>query len=207
MSTNLELRRLIWNEMMNAEMNWRYYRYLGSRYRSWDKGAKNAIVITSSASVAAWKVWSEPGLEWICPTLNGLTAIVALVTTIVDPATSLRLAARLHGAWGSITKEFDLLWADLSGLTDDQARNRYRKLMEEQKSFADDEALLNKDRDLVLKCQDEVEMARGVPVWTQNQEVVNAGGTQAAEPAIEARAETETGHIPRGQRADPEDRA
>lgn len=208
MSTNPGLRLLIWNEMMNAEMNWRYYGYIGTRYRSWDKGANIAIAVTSSTSVAAWKIWGEPGLDWIWPTLTGLTVVIALVKSIVDPAASLRLAARLRGAWFSITKEFDLLWAELPGLTDEQARDRFRKFMDLQKGFAEDEALLKKDTDLILKCQDEVEMSRGVPVWT-GKEITNAGETQAAETRAETdtRAEAETGTISRGQRAHPKDRA
>jgi len=161
---NSKVRHLIWDSMLSADLNYRYFGGLTARFQNWDRFAKILIAITSSTVVSGWAIWGKPGVDWIWHTASALACIVSLALPIFDPANSMKAASRLTGAWFSILKDYELLWTRVDTLDESEARKFCHTIQEEEKRLVEIESSLNKHRGLALRCEDEVRRSRGLQI-------------------------------------------
>ena len=71
--------QVVWEAMLDADLNFRYWDHLSRRYSAWDKYTKIFLAIMSSSAVAGWRIWNEVDILW-----KGLSAVSA-VTAIALP--------------------------------------------------------------------------------------------------------------------------
>lgn len=160
---NSQVRLLIWNSMLSADLSNRYYGELTARYQSMDQWAKIFVAMTSSTAVSGWAMWGRPGLDWVWQTASALATLVALALPILDPANSMKMANRLTGGWFSILKDYEMLWTQVHEKTEPEARKLCQRILEEEKRLVELESALKKDRRLARRCEDEVRRSRGLP--------------------------------------------
>jgi len=60
MDDQYDLRRLVWDSMLVADLNARYSSCLANRFQRVDKGAKILVAVTSSAVVSGWQSGGSP---------------------------------------------------------------------------------------------------------------------------------------------------
>jgi hypothetical protein len=160
MDETSKIRRLIWESMLSADLNCRYFSQLVGRFQGGDRWSKIFVAATSSTVVSGWAIWGRPGLDWIWQGASGLAALVALALPIWDPANSMKVAAKLAGAWFSILKDYELLWTRVDELTEAQARELCERIQAEEKRVADLEPLLRENRRLARQCEEAVRRSR-----------------------------------------------
>ena len=155
------IRRLIWDSMLSADLNHRYYGAFADLLQHWDRGAKIFVAIASSTAVAGWAVWSTPELSWIWHGAGALAAVVAVAQPVLDPTKSIKTAGQLTGAWFSILRDYNLLWASVHLVSETEALNQCQKIIEKEKLLAELEATLTTRRQLARRCEEEVRRFRG----------------------------------------------
>lgn len=155
------LRILIWNSMLSADLNFRYYSELAVRFQTVDHWAKIFLAITSSTAVSGWALWDTPGWEWLWKSLSAASALIALSLPVLDPAGSMKTASSLRGAWFSILKDYELLWSDAPDAETD-ARVQFTKLVQEEKRLVELERAMRRRRGIQKRCDTEVRRSRGL---------------------------------------------
>jgi len=151
-----QLRQLIWESMLSADLSYRYYRALADSLQRSDKAAKITVAITSSAAVAGWAIWTTPGFNWLWQVASGVAAIVAVALPIVDPAGLLKMASQLAGGWFSVFRDCQLLWADVDSTSEPQLYERYERIVAEEKRLSEMEIGLTIRRRLLHACEQDV---------------------------------------------------
>ncbi|HEV2731679.1 MAG TPA: hypothetical protein VGV15_16735 [Terriglobales bacterium] len=74
--------RELWDSLLDAEMNVRYWSTMCHRYSRYDTYSRIFLALTSSSTVASWEFWSQFPALW--KTLSGLSALVAIVLAVID---------------------------------------------------------------------------------------------------------------------------
>ena len=77
-----DTRSSLWSSMLDIDMNQRYYGHLCRRYARRELFLKIFVAVTSSTSIASWKLWSQKQgwCDWSTAwqILTGLSAIAAV---------------------------------------------------------------------------------------------------------------------------------
>lgn len=162
MDAGSELRRLIWESMLDADLNDRYFGELTTGYQSKDRWAKVFIAIASSTTVSGWAFWGVPGLDWIWKLASAAATLVAIALPIFDPAASMKAASRLAGAWSSILSECKLLWTQVDAASEPEGRELLQAIMAKETPLAESESSLPKHLRLVRRCRSDVWRSRGL---------------------------------------------
>lgn len=157
-------RKHVWESMLVADMNRRYYQSLTDRYRRLDFWAKVLIAVTSSAAVSGWAVWSHPGVDWIWKLASAVAAVVAIALPLADPAKSLRIASELAGEWFAVLREYELLWARIDDTSDALVDETCRPLAEQEKKLSELEAALSINKRIAQQSEDAMRKVRAYPV-------------------------------------------
>lgn len=157
-----KVRHLIWDSMLSADLNYRYFSGLAARFQNWDRFAKILVAVTSSTVVSGWAIWGKPGIDWIWHSASALACIVSLALPIFDPSNSMKAASRLTGTWFSIFKDYELLWTRVDALDESEAQKLCGAIQEEEKRLVELESTLNNHRGLARRCEDEVRWSRGL---------------------------------------------
>jgi hypothetical protein len=149
--------------MLNADLNCRYFHALSGRLRFWDQIAKIFVAVMSSAAVAGWAIWNEPGLDTAWHTAGGLAAIVAVALPILNPAKSANTASQLAGAWFSILRDYEMLWTRVDVAEEVELRDASERIISAEKPLSEIESALSLRRGLARRCENEVRQSRGLP--------------------------------------------
>lgn len=151
------LRTLIWNSMLEADLNYRYYTVLATRYRTYDLGAKIFIAITTSAAVSGWAIWGQYGLDWLWKTASGVATIIAIALPIVNPANIMKVAGEEGYGWFSILEDYKLLWATVDEEEDEEnIRKECKRIQLEEKRLVGASSGVRKRRRLARRCETEM---------------------------------------------------
>ena len=109
MPENLDdLREEVWDAMLTAEYNSRYWEHLFKRYYRRQKVAEIFLAVTSSSSVAAWSIWRNIDLVWQC--LAALSTLVAVTLPILNYKKHIADLSEILSQWVQIDAEYELLW-------------------------------------------------------------------------------------------------
>lgn len=157
-----DLKALAWNSLLDADMNYRYFGCLGSRLERANRRASIFVAVTASTTVSGWAIWGKEGFEWLWQAASAASALAALALPFFDLPNKLKSCSTLKGAWFSILRDYELLWAELDSLSEAAGRARLAVSMKEEKDLIELEAPFGKDVKLVRACQDDVIRARGL---------------------------------------------
>ena len=157
-------RDAVWNSMLDVDMNQRYYGHLCRRYSNWDTTLKIIVAVSSSASIASWKIWSNSKgwCDWsaIWQILTAVSAAVAVAMPILNLAKTSQRAADFRGKYAAILVDYEDLWLQVDGLSEDALRKKYVVIRQKETHMSASESDMTHDRNLVLRCQNEVEKGR-----------------------------------------------
>ena len=147
-------RSWLWNHLLDADLNRRYWRYVTTRYKVRDQWGRILLALTSSGAVAGWAIWDQYPSGW--QILSGLSAVVAIALPILNFPARVETAADLHGRWTELSAEYERLWVaaedGVSRLTDVEMQ----VLAQKENSFAPKEATVPYNKRLAATCQAEV---------------------------------------------------
>lgn len=158
------MRTTIWNSMLDAEMNERYWSKLSKRYYQKEKWTKIFLACMASGTVASWGFWSEGKLLW--KFLSALSAIIAIALPILNWPKSIQNMNVLTEKWLLIKIDYELLWLDVKkGMKDkDEAkiRKELKSIMAKEAILSQKEINLPYDSKLLQKCMIEVKKSKGI---------------------------------------------
>jgi len=155
-----QLRRKIWDSMLDADMHVRYWRYLAQRYRSHDKVAKIFLAITASSTVASWAIWTQYTSAW--QILSGLSAVIAVALPIMKWSEEMQVTAVLYGEWNQLRTSYEQLWGKLDRTDQSEVERALEGLQNRETKLANWEITLPYDKKLLTNCQVEVNHSRGL---------------------------------------------
>ena len=71
------IRKAIWEAVLDADFNVRYWGHLSRRYSVRDNRIKIFLALMSSSTVASWGIWNEVNILWkILFSISSVTAII-----------------------------------------------------------------------------------------------------------------------------------
>lgn len=158
------MRNYIWNSMLDAEMNERYWSKLSKRYYKREKWTKIFLASMASGTVASWHFWSEYVLLW--KLLSASSAIVAIALPILNWPKSIQNMNILTEKWSLIKSDYELLWIDVKKSIKDKDEVKIKKeikiLIAKENTLSQKEVNLPYDPKLLQKCMSEVKKSRGI---------------------------------------------
>jgi hypothetical protein len=150
----------LWNSLLDAEMNVRYWSAMCHRYSRYDTCSRIFLAFTSSSTVAGWGFWSNWPVVW--KSLSGVSAIVAIVLTVVDLPKKVSRMSVLVARWKQSQIDYELLWRKDRDLTSAQSRSKYESCKHKEVVSTTEEQTLPHDSKLLKKCYDDVCNVRGL---------------------------------------------
>lgn len=158
------MRKIIWNSLLDADMNERYWSQLSKRYYKKEKWTKILLAIMASGTVATWSIWSE--YEQLWKFLSSLSAIVAIALSILNWPKIIQSMNVLTEKWSLIKSDYELLWLDVKKRIEDKDEVRIKKalknLMTKESTLSQKEANLPDDPKSLQRCMNEVKKSRGI---------------------------------------------
>ena len=119
-----DLRRVVWEEMVLANMRANYFAELVSHYQNWEKWLR-VLVLVSSSGAAATVLTTAP--DWIKLAFPVIAAAVSFWLLFSQYGMLARDAADLHSGWNRLAAEYESLW---NHLDDPHAEARYHQIYE-----------------------------------------------------------------------------
>ncbi len=106
------LRTLLWESMLDADMNVRYWGYIGRKYSSREKYIKVFLAIFSATSaIGSWSIWSSYPEMW--KTLISVSALIAIALPILNYSGLVEKAVDQKGKWTRLLSQQEILWAKI----------------------------------------------------------------------------------------------
>ena len=162
------IKQVIWDAVLDADLNLRYWDRLSRRYSVWDKYTKIFLAIMSSSTVAGWGIWNEINILWtdfsLWKGLSAISAITAIVLPILNWQRKIGEMSNLKGKWSRISRAYENLWEDLLlGRTNTELVEEYRRVRNEMEGEEDNTAPdLPHDKKLIQRCWEEILESRGL---------------------------------------------
>lgn len=157
--TEMSNRTAIWESLLDAEMNVKYWGYLARRFVKRERWLKIILAITTSSTILSLSVWqSHPSGPVILGVVN---AVLAISLPFLHYSESIETMANLRGSWSQLSVEYDRLWQRAKKVDSDY-ENEFRLLKERTVQLSVLETRLPNDPKLVRRCQQEVCRARGL---------------------------------------------
>jgi len=155
------MKRTIWDSMLDADLNDRYWGHLSSRYYSRDKFSKIFLAAMSSGTVASWGFWSDLPIVW--KGLSAISALLAVALPILDWPKMIENMVNLKQKWAQIKTDYELLWLDVTNGADNKfIENELKKIKIKEAKFSQADANLPKDKKLINQAREEVIISRGL---------------------------------------------
>jgi hypothetical protein len=149
----------LWNSLLDAEMNVRYWSAICRRYARYDLGSRIFLAITSSSTVASWSFWSQWPLIW--KSLSGISALIAITLTVVDLPKKVSRISVLVARWKQSQVEYELLWRTDRSLSASHSKSKYSTCKHREITNTSDEQTLPYDDKLLKQCYRDVYSAHG----------------------------------------------
>ena len=151
------IRQVIWEAVLDADLNLRYWDHLSRRYSTRDKYTKIFLATMSSSTVASWGFWDEIDILW--KGLSAVSAFTAIALPILNWQKKIGEMSNLRGKWSRISRAYENLWEDLLlGRTGTELVEEYRKIRNEMEGEEDNTSpdLPRNKRKLIQRYENEV---------------------------------------------------
>jgi hypothetical protein len=151
----------LWNLMLDADLNARYWSELLKRYYSYDKRYKIFLALMSAGSVASLGIWSH--IQWVWTTLYSLSTILAIVLPFLNWPKKIEMMASLTKKWITIKNDYENLWSSLeSGRNIRKIETEYNRIRQEELEASKILTKIPSDDKLLWKCRNDVLKSRGL---------------------------------------------
>ena len=155
------MRNAIWDLMLDADMNVRYWAELGRRYYKRDKTYKIFLAAMSSGTVASWGIWSEVQLLW--KILSAISAVVAIALPILNWPKMIQSIGNVKQKWVDIKADYEVLWIEVNNNKDQAVLGEeFKKIRKREATASQQESNLPKKDKLLDKCWEAVLKSRGL---------------------------------------------
>ncbi len=154
------LEKAIRDAMLDAEFNFRYWRYMTVRYAKRERFVKIFLAATSSSTVASWGIWHDVDIAW--KLLSGLSAVIAVALPILDWPKAIQAMAKLTSQFQQLLVDREELYLDsvTMGKDPEEMRGRLYSLKKREVQIEQDLLVFPYKGRLAAKCQDEVRRRR-----------------------------------------------
>ena len=160
-STELSGTRIaIWNAMLDADMNARYWAEMVRHYASKDKRMRIFLAVTSSATVASWAIAIDMRIIW--QVLSSLAALVAVALPILDWPKQREKMAELSGEWLQLQFDYERLWRQSKDNDSEVIENELSAHRAREVKLQENTAQLPLDHKLIDRCYEAVVESRGL---------------------------------------------
>lgn len=105
-----DLRRLVWEEMLMADMRANYFAELVGHYLKIDKWLRVGVLLAASGTVGTAMLQSDPALKLAIPIVATAISFWLLISQYGSLA---RDAADLHTGWSTVKRDYEKLWNEL----------------------------------------------------------------------------------------------
>ena len=105
------IRKAIWEAMLDADFNVRYWGDLSRRYSERDNYTKIFLALMSSSTVASWGIWNEVNILW--KILFSISSVTAIIFPFLNLQKKIGEMSNLRGKWSRISRAYENLWEDL----------------------------------------------------------------------------------------------
>src|SRR5882724_983128 len=123
-----EQRTVVWESLLDAEMNVRYWGYLAKRFAGREKSLKIALALTTSSTILAHPLWQR--LSYGPIAIGILNALLACGLPVLNYSERIETMANLRGSWSQLSIEFGRLWQRESSSSISDCENEFRLLIE-----------------------------------------------------------------------------
>lgn len=162
MKTSLrEARKVVWDSLLDADMNVRYWAYLSRRYHGIHLRAEIFLSLMASGVVACWKLWGAVPEVW--QVLSVVTAALAIAIPILAFPRKVERVIDLRQEWSRILADYEILWMSFSRKNESQIAKEYKRIRRCETERIRGEAAFPHKRRWIRKCQRDVREARGLP--------------------------------------------
>jgi len=124
------IRRIVWEEMLYADMRANYFAELVRMYQKRDKWLRVAVLLTSSGAVATALAEVAAWIKLATPILVAAGSFWLLMNQYAAFA---RDAADLHSGWSGLAKDYERLW---NHLDEPEAEATYNQIYERGESLS-----------------------------------------------------------------------
>jgi hypothetical protein len=155
------MRTAIWNSLLDAELNVRYWKLLVQRYTRYDRFLKIFLAAVSSGAVAGWSLWAE--YPWAWKLLSSCSAIVAIALPVLNFQKQIETMSLLNGKWFELKVTYEELWRKINdGSEPKQLEGSYNRTKKAESALVQKESNLPHDDELLRRCFHEVKKAYGI---------------------------------------------
>lgn len=155
------MRKAIWDLMLDADMNVRYWAELGRRYYKRDIRYKIFLAAMSSGTVASWGIWSEVELLW--KILSAISALVAVALPILNWPKMIQSIGNVKQKWVDIKADYEVLWIEENSKKDQAVlEEEFKKIKKREATASQQETNLPKKDKLLDECWEDVLKSRGL---------------------------------------------
>ena len=151
------LRTQIWESMLTADMNCRYYWLLQQKYSRYDNITKYVVILALLVEILNW------GFFNFDPNISKLSTVTALALALVSPIFNFQILiesmADLASIWFEIKQDYEKLWSEAQSNSSDandlqdsftNVNSQERNLLRRAVHLPDDDRLLGQAQDQVL---------------------------------------------------------
>jgi hypothetical protein len=150
-----------WQALLDADLNARYWRYMGLRYTRREGWAKIFLATTASATVASWSLWAEVKLLW--QSFSVIAALVSVAMPIIDAPRKIAAMTEAQAAWLQLMHEYDDLWRSRASIGERAFASKLSSLREREVDVSKMTATLPSDDSVLAeRCYAEVATSRGL---------------------------------------------
>ena len=136
-----EVRRSVWNGLLDAERQVRYYTKLFDKHNAWQSRVDNALAISGSLAIASLiaNFWDQAPAV-----LGGVAAILSLYSRIAKHASKAARLDSIRSECAELQNQFEALWARIQSdlVEDEQALGQVYELLSSLRAATDKAALI-----------------------------------------------------------------
>ena len=122
-SMQLDRRTVLWDSMLDAELNVYYWGYVSARYTDLDKYLKIIIAVAASGTVAGWSIWSQHPGAW--KFFSAIACLASVIHPYICSSDVLKRTSELVATWKEVFVDYELLWHEDGVLQSEKSWNEF----------------------------------------------------------------------------------
>jgi hypothetical protein len=124
-------KKVVWEEMLYAQMRSNYFAELVRHYLRWDKGLRALALVASSGVVVT--VLSQANAEVLKFGVPIIAVAVSFWLLLSQYTSMARDASELHSGWSAVARDYEGVWTNLYAA---DAQARYQQIYDRAESLS-----------------------------------------------------------------------
>lgn len=147
--------QLVWQSLLDADQNSRYWRAMALRYTRRERYTKFFLAFVASATVAGWSFWKDVSFVW--QSLSVISALISIALPIIDVPRHIDSMIKLQTSWFQLQVYYEQLWAVRASINEADFQGKIKHLKDKEIMLSEEAAKLpNDDAELGAKTYDDV---------------------------------------------------